>query len=102
MIDLKQSTDVTRIGVRSGQAGAGRMLGVTVSSLLSRPVLATCDIQPPVEAFENTKSRLLLLADSEGEEYNLKHSSAHLHKGGMYTVHGFLTYIKWSTGLCLQ
>ena len=30
--------------------------------------MATCGIRPPVEAFENTQSRLLLLADSEEEE----------------------------------
>jgi hypothetical protein len=63
-------------------------------------VLATCDIQPPDEAFENTQSHHLLLADSEEEEYNLKHSSFYLHKGVMYTVHGILTFIKRLTGLC--
>jgi len=31
-------------------------------------VLATCGIRPPDKAFENTQSRLLLLADSEEEE----------------------------------
>ena len=71
-------------------------------SLSQQPVLATCDIRPPVEAFENTQSRLLLLADSEEEEYNRKHSPAHLHKGVTYTVHGILTFIKRLTGLCLQ
>jgi hypothetical protein len=65
-------------------------------------MLATCDIQPPDEAFENTQSHHLLLVDSEEEEYNLKHSSFYLHKGVMYTVHGILTFIKRLTGLCLQ
>jgi len=36
------------------------------------------------------------------EEYNLKHSSVHLHKEVMYTVHGILTFIKRLTGVCLQ
>jgi hypothetical protein len=31
-------------------------------------VLATCGIQPPNKAFENTQSGLLLLVDSEEEE----------------------------------
>jgi len=31
-------------------------------------VLATCGIRPPVVTFENTQSRLLLLADSPEEE----------------------------------
>jgi len=66
------------------------------------PVLATWDIQPPDEAFENTQSRLLLFADSEEEEYKLKHSSAHLHKGVMYTVHGILIFIKQLTSIWLQ
>ena len=68
----------------------------------SPPVLATCGIRPPFEASEKTQSRLLLLGDSEEEEYNLKHSSAHLHKGVTYTVHGIHTCIKRLTGLCLQ
>src|SRR5205085_1524362 len=46
--------------------------------------------------------RLSLLADFEEEEYNLKHSPAHLHKGGTYTVHGILTFIKQLAGLCLR
>jgi hypothetical protein len=29
-----------------------------------------------------------------------KHSSAQLHKGVMYTVHGILTFIKRLTGVC--
>ncbi|SRR6266567_6050941 len=45
-------------------------------------------------AFENTQSHLLLLADFEEEEYNLKHSPAHLHKGVTYAMHGILTFIK--------
>ena len=65
-------------------------------------MLATCDIQPTDEAFENTQSHHLLLADSEEEEYNLKHSSFYLHKGVTYTVHGILTFIKRLTGVCLQ
>jgi putative transposase len=44
----------------------------------------------------------LLLAKSEEEEYNRKHSSTHLHKGVMYTVHEILTFIKRLTGVCLQ
>jgi hypothetical protein len=39
------------------------------NSLRETPLLATWDIQPPDEAFENTQSRLLLFADSEEEEY---------------------------------
>jgi hypothetical protein len=65
-------------------------------------VLATCQIRSPNEAFENTQSHLLLLADSEEEEYNLKQSPAHLRKGVMYTVHGILTFIKQLTDVCLQ
>jgi hypothetical protein len=42
-------------------------------------VLATCGIRSLVEAFANTQSRHLLLADSEEEEYNLEQSPAHLH-----------------------
>lgn len=64
--------------------------------------LATDQIRSPNEAFENTQSRLLLLADSEEEEYNLKHSPAHLHKGVMYTVHKILTVIKRLTDFYLQ
>ncbi len=30
------------------------------------------------------------------------HSPAHLHKGDLYTVHGFLTFIKRLTNMCLQ
>jgi putative transposase len=68
----------------------------------TRPVLATCGIRPPIEAFENTQSHFLLLAHFEEEEYNLKHSLAHLHKGVTYTLHEILTFIKRLTGLCLQ
>ena len=57
----------------------------------SPSVLATCGIRPSNEAFENTQSRLLLLADSEEEEYHLKQSPAHLHTGGTHTVHKILT-----------
>jgi hypothetical protein len=64
--------------------------------------LATYQIRSPNEAFENTQSRLLLLADSEEEEYNLKQSPAHLHKGVTYTVHKILTFIKGLTDFCLQ
>jgi hypothetical protein len=63
------------------------------------PVLATCSIRSPVEAFENTQSRLLLLAASE-EEYDRKRSPAYLHKGVTYTVLGILTCIRRLTGLC--
>jgi Domain of unknown function (DUF5615) len=45
------------------------------------PVLATCGIRRPEWAYENTQSRLLLLANSLEEVYNLKHLPAHLHKG---------------------
>jgi hypothetical protein len=65
-------------------------------------VLATCGIRPPDESFENTQSPLLLLADFEEEEDHLKHSPAHLYKGGTSTVHGILTSIKRMTSLCLQ
>ena len=30
------------------------------------------------------------------------HSPAHLHKGDLYTVHGFLTFLKRLTNMCLQ
>ena len=65
-------------------------------------VLATCGIRLPDKACENSQLCLLLLAGSVEEEYNLKRSSAHLHKGVTYTVHGMLTIIKRLTGLCLQ
>jgi hypothetical protein len=43
---------------------------ITQTSLYcwERAVLATCGIRPSNEAFENTHSHLLLLADSEEEE----------------------------------
>jgi hypothetical protein len=44
----------------------------------------------------------LLLADSDGEEYNLKQSPAHLRKGVTYTVHWILTFIKQLTDVCVQ
>jgi hypothetical protein len=50
----------------SGQSGKAV---VCSTALPGPPVLATCDIRPPDEAFENTHSRLLLLADFEEEEY---------------------------------
>ena len=65
-------------------------------------MLATCGIRPSNEAFENTQSRLLLLADSEEEEYHLKQSPAHLHKGVTYTMYKILTSIKRLTDFCLQ
>jgi hypothetical protein len=70
--------------------------------MVRSPVLATCGIQPSNEAFENSQSRLLLLADSKQEEYNLKQSPAHLHKGVTYTVHKILTFIKRLTDFYLQ
>ena len=66
------------------------------------PVLAACGIRPPNKAFENTQSGLLLLADSEEEEENLKHSFAHLHEGVTYTVHRILTFITRLIRLCFQ
>jgi hypothetical protein len=42
----------------------------------------------------------LFLADSDGEEYNLKQSPAHLHKGVTYTVRRILSFIKRLAGLC--
>ena len=66
------------------------------------PVLATCQIRSPNEAFESTQSRHLLLADFEEEEYNLKQSPAHLHKGVAHTVHKILTFIKRLTDVCLK
>jgi len=44
----------------------------------------------------------LLLAISEEEEYNRKHSFAHLHKGVTYTVHEILTFITRLIRFCLQ
>jgi len=52
-------------------------------------VLATCDIRHPELACENTSCCLLLLADSLEEEYNRKHSLAHLHKGERTLCSGF-------------
>jgi putative transposase len=66
------------------------------------PVLATCGIRSPVGAFEKAQSRLLLLADSEEEEYNRNRSLTYLHKGVTYTVLGILTCIRRLTGFCLQ
>ena len=45
---------------------------------------------------------LLLLAYSREEEYNLKHASAHLYKGGMDTVQRILIFITRLTRFCLQ
>jgi putative transposase len=65
-------------------------------------VLATCGIRRPELACESTSCCLLLLADSREEEYNLKHVSAHLYKGGMDTVQRILTFITRLTRFCLQ
>jgi putative transposase len=65
-------------------------------------VLATCGIRLLVEPFENSQSRLSLLADSQAEKYNRKHSPAYLRKGGTDTVHGILTCITRLISLCLQ
>ena len=74
-----------------------------LEALVARPpVLATCDIRRPELAYENTQSRLLLLANFPEEEYNLRHSPAHLHKGVMYTVQGILTFITRLARLCLR
>src|SRR5215472_7333467 len=45
-------------------------------------VLATCGIRRSELACENPSCCRLLLADSSAEEYNGKHSLAHLHVGG--------------------
>ena len=95
-----------RFGHVEPGAGVGRreqqdaVLGTPLHKTVA--AMATCGIRPPVEAFENTQSRLLLLADSEEEEYNLKHTSAHLYTGRMNTVQRILTCIKRLIGLCLQ
>ena len=47
-----------------------------------RCVLATCGIRRPALACENPSCCHFLLADSTEEEYNLKHSLIHLHRGG--------------------
>ena len=61
-----------------------------IEILLERgPVLATCGIRSQVEAFDNTLSRLLLVADSEEGEYNRKRLLAHLHKGVTTLCLGF-------------
>jgi putative transposase len=65
-------------------------------------VLATCGIHRPELGCENTSFCLLLLADSSEEEYNRKHSLAHLHKGGMDTVQRILTFVTWLTRFCLR
>ena len=69
---------------------------------LDATVLAICGSRMPIEAFENTQSYLLLFAHFEEEEYNRKHSLAHLHKEVMCTVQRILTFIKRLTGLCLR
>jgi hypothetical protein len=65
-------------------------------------VLATCGIRRQELAWENTLCCLLLLADSPEEEYNRKHASAHLYKGGMDTVQRILTFVTCLTRLCLR
>ena len=65
-------------------------------------VLATCGIRSPIGAFEKAQSRLLLLANSEEEEYNRNRSLTHLHKEVTYTVLGILTFIRRLTSLGLQ
>ena len=61
-----------RFGHVEPGAGVGRreqqdaVLGTPLHKTVA--AMATCGIRPPVEAFENTQSLLLLLADSEEEE----------------------------------
>jgi hypothetical protein len=59
------------------------------------PVLATYGIRRPELACENTSTCLMHLADSSEEEYNLKHSFAHLYKGERTLCRGFS---RWSHG----
>ncbi len=78
------------------------MLTGQIFFLRTNPVLATCDIRPPNEAFKNTKYGLSLLADfPEGEE-NQKHSPTHLHEGAVHTVHHVLNSIQRLTRMCFQ
>jgi hypothetical protein len=67
------------------------------------PVLATCGIRRQNFACESSPCCLLLLADSWEEEYNLKHSLAHLcYQGVTSTVQRILTFVTRLIGLCLQ
>jgi hypothetical protein len=63
-------------------------------------VLATCGIRSPVGTFSKAQSRLLLVADSEEEQFNRNRSLTYLHKGVTYTVLGILTCIRRLTGFC--
>jgi len=81
-----------------------QMVHVTsTQALAAKPVvLATCGIHRPELGYEDTSFCLLFLADSSEEEYNRKHSLAHLHKGGMDTVQRILTFVTWLTRFCLR
>jgi len=65
-------------------------------------VLATCHIRPLNQVFESTFPFLSQLADSPEEEYNPDAFICSTSKGVTYTVHGILTFISRSIGLCLQ
>src|SRR5438552_16734291 len=83
-------------------AKGNRARRVSAVRRLLPPVLATCGIRRPELACESTSCGLLLLAYSREEEYNLKHASAHLYKGGMDTVQRILIFITRLTRFCLQ
>jgi putative transposase len=65
-------------------------------------VLATCHIRPLNQVFESTFPCLSQFADSPEEEYNRDAFICSTSKGVTYTVHGILTFISRSIGLCLQ
>jgi len=54
------------------------------------------------QVFESTFPSLSQLADSPEEEYNRDAFICSTSKGVTYTVHGILTFISRSIGLCLQ
>jgi hypothetical protein len=66
-----------------------------------RPVLATCGIRLPFEAFENTQSRRSLPIPQRKSTIESIHLLIFT-KGGTNTVHGILTFFKRLGGLGLQ
>jgi hypothetical protein len=62
----------------------------------------TCYIRPLNQVFESTFPCLSQFADSPEEEYNRDAFICSTSKGVTYTVHGILTFISRSIGLCLQ
>src|SRR5215469_8258790 len=94
-------------GILNQRTAGGSALCLLPSSINARDiakasVLATSGIRRPELAWENTSCCLLLLADSQEEEYNRKHVSAQVYKGGMDIVQRILTFIARLTRFCLQ